>query len=431
MNLTETVRRAIAGKVLYMHEPRLNEMLAFLEAFGNGDGLELAQLAAQSKLHAARTAMIPSGPNRNVAVVPVHGPISHRGSIFSYLFGGTSTEDVSQQLRQYVNDPTVGAIVLDIDSPGGDVDGVDELASEIYQARKLKPIVAVSNALCASAAYYLASQASELVASPSSLTGSIGVYTVHEDISQLLDNAGVKVNLIKFGENKAEGNPYEALSDPAREHLQEMVDTYGDAFEKAVARGRGVKQEDVHKKFGQGRVYDAKKAVKLGMADRIGTLDDVLSRHGAQRVSSGRRATMALHTIEGDLISESENGDGTVTMVFAAKDKKDTKRVDGKDCTKSCFAYHPDDEKANWKLPIESPDDDEEWEKIHIRNAISRWSQTDMPDAEEKARARDRVKAAAKKRGIEVGEDSLKDEGMLSPPSARQLEHERLMLELR
>ena len=80
---------------------------------------------------------------------------------------------------------------------------------------------------------------------------------------------GVKMTLIKFGENKAEGISTEPLTDSARAHLQEMVDTFGAMVDKAVARGRGAKQEDVHKRFGQGRVFDAKQAVRLGMADRI------------------------------------------------------------------------------------------------------------------------------------------------------------------
>ncbi len=152
---------------------------------------------------------------------------------------GTSTTNLSAALRQVVEDPGVGSIVLDIDSPGGDVDGVDELASEIYQARKSKAITAVSNCLCASAAYYVASQASEIVVSPSSLTGSIGVYTMHEDDSAMLEAAGIKLELIKYGENKAEGNNLGPLSDPAREHLQELIDAYGNRIrEGGRARSR-------------------------------------------------------------------------------------------------------------------------------------------------------------------------------------------------
>jgi signal peptide peptidase SppA len=381
MNDFEMLRRALGARFWAIHEPYLRAMVAALPS----------RIAANLQVPAPKAARVFSSNKAGggIALVPIHGVIEQRGGFFSMFFGGCSCEMLTEQLRQAVNDPNVSAIVLDVDSPGGDVSGVDELAQEIYNARKVKPITAVSNCLMASAAYYLASQASEVIASPSSLTGSIGVYTTHEDDSEALDNMGVKMTLISYGANKTEGNSYEPLSDSAREHMQEMVDSFGNSFEKAVARGRGVKQDEVQKKFGQGRVFPAAKAVKLGMADRVGTLDDALGKHGASRPVGMRGSAFSSGFSAGE------------------KDEKDTKRVDGKDCPKSSFAYRPDDKKENWKLLIESPDGDEEWEKSHIRNAISRWSQTDMPDAEEKSKARKRVKAAAKKHDIEVGDDSL------------------------
>jgi ClpP class serine protease len=112
---------------------------------------------------------------------------------------------------------------------------------------------------------------------------------MHEDDSEMLTKLGVKLTIIKFGDNKAEGNSTEPLTDPAREHLQEMVDTFGAMFEKAVARGRNVSRDEVHSKFGQGRVFDAKTAVKLGLADRVGTLADVLAGNGVS--GSGRSSS--------------------------------------------------------------------------------------------------------------------------------------------
>ena len=389
MNFQE-LRRAMSGRLWFIHEPRLLEMLAFCEMAGrDGAGFEMlrAHLEAENAIRAARTRSV-LGDQGTVSVVPLYGAIAHRGSLWSMYFGGAAVEDITQQLRQAVNDPTVKAIVMDVDSPGGDVEGIDELATEIYQARKQKPITAVSNSLCASAAYYLASQASELLVSPSSLTGSIGVYTTHEDYSGALDNAGIKVSLIKFGENKAEGNPYEPLTDPARQHMQDMVDTFGQQFEKAVARGRGIKQDDVHKKFGQGRVFDAKKAVQLGMADRVGTYDDALAKHGAVRPGE-RQARASLN----------------VPFVAASAEEKKTKRVDGEDLEKSAFAYQGSDKLEDWKLPIEFST--EEKSKSHVRNAIARWSKTDMPDAEEKKHARSRIKAAAKKYSIDLADGDL------------------------
>jgi signal peptide peptidase SppA len=396
------MRRALAGKLWYVHEQKMEEMLAFLDIAGDVRTEALTAMR-EEHLQAARSTTLPSSSVSNVAVIPIQGMITQRGSAFSYFFGGSSAQDLTQQLRQAVADPSVGAIVLDIDSPGGDVAGIDELATEIYQARKQKPITAVSNCLCASAAYYLASQASEVMVSPSSLTGSIGVYTLHEDDSEMLANAGVKVTLIKFGENKAEGNSFEPLSDPARGHLQEMVDTAGNEFEKSVARGRGIKQDEVHKKFGQGRVFPAKKAVQLGLADRVGTLDDALAKHGAQRGSAMRRAESSGELLAVDLL---------------AADKK-TKRVDGEDLEKGAFAYQGD-KPEDWHLPIEFSTDEKT--KTHIRDAVARWGQTEMPDAEEKERARGRIKDAAKKHDIALGKDDLK--GASGADERRRMRHE-------
>ena len=290
------IRRALAGKLWYVHEQKMEEMLTLLELRLSGGVAApevLKSIRATNQAAASRAQKARAGSG-SIAVIPIYGMIMHRqmadisgGSI------GTSTNAISAALRQVVDDPGVGSIVLDIDSPGGDVDGIDELASEIYQARKQKPITAVSNCLCASAAYYLASQCSEVVASPSSLTGSIGVYTMHEDDSAMHEAMGIKLELIKFGENKAEGNNLGPLDDSARAHLQELIDICGNAFEKAVARGRGVKQDVVHSKFGQGRVFDAKTAVKLGLADRVGTLADVLSTSAQRSISARRQAQFA------------------------------------------------------------------------------------------------------------------------------------------
>ena len=136
---------------------------------------------------------------------------------------GTSTNTISAALRQAVDDPGVGSIVLDIDSPGGDVDGIDELASEIYPGAQTEADHCRLQLPMRERGLLLGqSQVSEVVACPSSLTGCIGVYTMHEDDSAMLEAMGIKLELIKFGENKAEGNNRVPLNDSARAHLQEL-----------------------------------------------------------------------------------------------------------------------------------------------------------------------------------------------------------------
>jgi signal peptide peptidase SppA len=386
------LRQAVSGRVWCLDEQCMRQMLGELPA---------RLMAATTAAPNSRASLAMTSKGGSVAVIPIRGVIEPGGGFFSMFFGGTSPEFLSAQIAAAVADPNVEAIVLDVDSPGGSVSGVEEVAAEIYAARKVKPITAVSNGMMASAAYFLGSQASELIASPSSLTGSIGVYTLHEDDSQLLDNLGVTMTFVYYGENKTAGNSYEPLTDTARGHMQETVDSFGQAFDKAVARGRGVSVDDVSKRFGQGRIFTAQKAVKLGLADRVGTLDDALAKHGAKRPSGMRGAV-------GVPISE---------VVISAASAKKTKRVDGEDLELDAFAYQGDPEKTeDWHLPIEFST--EEKTVKHIRNAVARWSQTEMPDKAEKDRARERIRKAAKEHDIELADDDLKGEESGAPISA-------------
>lgn len=230
-----------------------------------------------------------------IAVIGVVGTLIPRGNMLLESSGAVSIQRLAAQFREALADPEVGQIVLDIDSPGGQVGGIEELANEIYQARGQKPVTAVANGLAASAAYWLASAASELVVTPSGEVGSIGVLAIHEDYSAALAEAGVKVTLISAGKYKTEGNPFEPLSEEAQAAAQARVDDYYQMFVKAVARGRGVNQANVRDGFGQGRVVGAEQAVLGGMADRVATIDEVIgglqaeARHKSVRASDEDR----------------------------------------------------------------------------------------------------------------------------------------------
>jgi signal peptide peptidase SppA len=287
------IMSAMRSQVWAIDPNKLEAIMAFLALKAEGkdtDAAVVAELHGSSQVMAARAKKVQQSGTQaaTVAVLPVYGLILHRGSSMGDISGpaATSTVKLLQQFQQAVDDPSVSAIIFDIDSPGGTVEGVEELASAIRGARGKKQTIAVSNKLCASAAYFIASACDEIVVSPSSMTGSIGVYCAHEDASKYLENIGVKVSLIKFGENKAEGNPYEPLSDKGRAHMQETVDMFGDMFEKAVAKGRKVAQAKVHDTFGQGMIFGAAQAVKIGMADKVDTFEAVLARFGITLSSS-------------------------------------------------------------------------------------------------------------------------------------------------
>ena len=213
-----------------------------------------------------------------VAVVPLFGTIFPRANLMTDLSGGTSAQKFLEQFRIAMASPDVGAVVIEMDSPGGQVSGVQEVASEILASRGRKPIIAVANSLMASAAYWIASAADQIVATPSAEVGSIGVFAVHQDLSEAMAREGIKTTLISAGRYKVEQNPFEPLSDEAREAAQAHVNETYASFIEAVARGRGVRASDVRDGFGEGRVLSAKRALQAGMVDRIETLDQTLTR---------------------------------------------------------------------------------------------------------------------------------------------------------
>lgn len=151
-------------------------------------------------------------------------------------------------------------------------------------------MVAVSNTLMASAAYDLAAQADEVVASPSSLTGSIGVWMAHVDLTGALEAEGIKVKLISAGKYKTLGTPYEPLSAEHEARLQAMVDVYYQGFLSRVARGRGTTAAAVKSGFGEGDVLTASAAKAAGLVDKVATLEQTLARFGAAVTSAPMRA---------------------------------------------------------------------------------------------------------------------------------------------
>lgn len=224
-----------------------------------------------------------------IAVIPVYGIISPRMNLLTAMSGGTSTDQLAAQIDEAVKSADIKGIVLDVSSPGGNVYGVPELASRIYKSRGQKRIVAIANYQMASAAYWIASAADEIFMPPSAEAGSIGVVAQHIDLSKAYEAEGVKVTLIHYGKNKVEGNDAEPLGDEARAYLQSRVDEYGRMFDKAVAQHRNVSVETVQDSFGQGRMFGAKEAVRVGLADKIGTLQDAIDRAGQRLTRSQDR----------------------------------------------------------------------------------------------------------------------------------------------
>lgn len=181
----------------------------------------------------------------------------------------TYTQFLKAQIANAVVDDSVSEIVLDIQSPGGSVFGVQELADFIYQSRSAKKITAFANPYAASAAFFIGAAASRFVSLPSSEVGSIGVFAMHADMSGMLEQDGVKITFVYAGENKIEGNAYQPLSESAKQDMQEQVDSYYQIFTGAVASYRNVSRKTVLDLYGKGRMIGAENAVKIGMIDAV------------------------------------------------------------------------------------------------------------------------------------------------------------------
>lgn len=295
----DSIIRAATSIPWALQPEKLDAMIEILSLRSKGIKFTSAE-RAERLADSGRNKVIRSIP-AGVTVIPVIGVIGHRFNMFDEISGGTSIEKLHSTFNAAMADDSIRTIIFDVDSPGGSVEGVPELAQHIFNSRgKGKHIIAIANTLAASAGYWLPSAADEIVVTPSGEVGSIGVYMLHSDYSQAAEDAGVKYTYIKAGKYKTDGNPFEPLGDDARSYLQTRVDEYYDMFVKAVGRHRGRTVAEVKSGFGEGRVVGARQAVELGMADRIGTLDDTLDKLRPRKLTSRGRAEVMIKKLELD-----------------------------------------------------------------------------------------------------------------------------------
>lgn len=295
---------------------------------------KLVTAAQASTPEAIQAAIVAYGQSRepmptivgDVAVIEACGPIVYRRSWFSMLFGCVAIEDLQRQLRSALADTQVKTIVFRWDSPGGLVNMVPEFADEVFAARGQKPMISVADLMTCSAAYWIASQTDIIYATVTSDIGSVGAYMEHEDISGMLEQAGIKVTLIAHGENKVAGNMYEPLSDDVRAKFQEYVDFMGDKFDAAVARGRGVTKKVVLDTFGQGDCFPGEQAISIGLADKLGTFSKVVGK-----LTKGRAAAMAAGSTDGPIMLSADAD--AIEQVDTAKPKAE---AFGCSCSISC-----------------------------------------------------------------------------------------------
>lgn len=291
------VTRALAETPWAILPDTFAAILEAVSAHAHGRSFTPEELEARIGSGPARRVGYQSG---SVAVLPLYGTIFPRANLISEYSGGTSLQQWAASFDEAVNDPRVDAILIDVHSPGGSTFLVSETAARIRAARSEKPIVAIANALCASAAYHLASQASELVASPSALVGSLGVFMAHTDWSRWEDAAGIKTTLIAAGRYKVEGNEHEPLEPEARAALQRLVDDIYALFVRDVASARGKTAAQIEAGYGEGRVLTASQALEESMVDRVDTFEATLARLKNPAPAGGRGGRSELPAAETD-----------------------------------------------------------------------------------------------------------------------------------
>ena len=233
-----------------------------------------------------------------IATIQVNGPLAKNTDFFDRLFGIVDYLDVQAAIRESVDDPRVSGIILDIDSPGGTVNGADETAEAIFAVRGVKPIVAYSSGMMASAAYMIGSAADKIVIGKNSELGSIGVLMIHRDWSKAEERYGVKTTYLRAGKYKALGNPSEPLSEEAREVFQAELNHIYSNFIETVALHRDVESEKVRSDMADGRIFIGVQAVGSGLADEVGNMQTALAYAAGGENSSRRSNQMKIENYE-------------------------------------------------------------------------------------------------------------------------------------
>ncbi|MBB6319252.1 signal peptide peptidase SppA [Paraburkholderia tropica] len=214
-----------------------------------------------------------------VAIVPVMGVLAKRANLFQSVSGGASTQIIGNMVNQAADDPSVKAIVLSVDSPGGAVDGVQQLADKVRAVRGKKPIVTVADGQMASGGYWIGSAADEVyIADRTTVVGSIGVVYTHTDTSKQDEARGVKRTDITAGKYKRIAGQHEPLSDEGRATIQVQADHLYSVFVHDVAENRKVPVDQVLSDMADGRVFVGQQAIDAGLVDGVATLDDVVAR---------------------------------------------------------------------------------------------------------------------------------------------------------
>jgi protease-4 len=202
-------------------------------------------------------------------------PIGDRVALIRIEGVIVDSKETIDEIREYVKDSSIKAIVMRIDSPGGAVAPAQEIYEEVKKAASKKKVLVSMGSVAASGGYYIASPATRIIANPGTLTGSIGVIMEIPNVEGLMNKLGIKTEVVKSGRHKDIASIFRGIKKEEREILQEVMDNVHEQFIKAVAEGRRMHIDDV-RKIADGRVYTGEQALKLGLVDELGNLEDAI-----------------------------------------------------------------------------------------------------------------------------------------------------------
>lgn len=303
-----------------------------------------------------------------------------------YGISATGYVDIADAVHQAVDNPAVQQIKLKIDSPGGCVDGVEIAADAIYAARNVKSVVAECGGCCASAAYWLASQAENITAPQTALVGSIGVYSVVADYSEMYKMNGILTHVFRSGNLKGAGLPGDQLTEEQSAVEQELVDSMAALFQKYVSRGRK-KNAEMIKEWMTGRVWTAPAALDLGLIDQIES-NLTESNSTETRTASMKNAIKAEVVEEEDVVLDEKakaEDEEVIEDVVDEEEVTDEEVVDEEVVDEEVVDEEvvvEDDEKTTEEVDVEDPVDEENPEQIEDEEATKQAASVHQLEAE-------------------------------------------------
>lgn len=215
----------------------------------------------------------------NVAVISVNGPTISHSSFFSQIFGIASYDDIQERFNQVAEEASIDTVLMELDTPGGNAGGVPEMSDYISAYNdNIHPVIAYNSGNMFSAAMWYGTAGSSVMSGKYTRVGSVGVITQTQEVTKMLEEIGVSVEVFRSAPFKALGGPYEKMTDKSRGVIQEMVDETHQDFVSALSNNRNLSPEKVVTEIATGKTFRAQKGVELGLVDAIMPLEEVVAR---------------------------------------------------------------------------------------------------------------------------------------------------------